>query len=419
MGELADALARTAPVLPARLTARNVEIPKNPLFSSLTRQQLRLVLPHIKVKKFRHGRVILQEGARNLGKIYIIVDGQVALTKEGFCHWESGLVDYELAVLRRSEIFGDVSFVDGKPSSVSFKAKTDILLAVVDLTSRRRRSTTRRVHDVVVGKLRHHITQQASEKAILRMNGLQLENQLEAYRSGVGHIVVATLCLLSFYTLALSFLPAFKNVTHANFALSPLIILLFGLTFIPVMATSGFPGRFFGLQMDNWRSALSLSLQASAIFLAAFLFLKWMLINASPSLAGVPLIDGAEVEVHGKAATSGTWYWLAFGVYLLLTPMQEFVARSGIQAPLHAFLHGSEMKRRWCSILASNLVFSAAHAHISVAFALAAFFPGLMWGWLFAKTNSLFAATVSHLLVGGTALFVFGIEGVVTRLTAS
>jgi membrane protease YdiL (CAAX protease family)/CRP-like cAMP-binding protein len=418
MVEIANALVKAAPGFSARLRGRNIEIPRNPLFSSLTRQQQRLVLPHVKIKRFKCGRVLLQEGTRNAGKIYIIIDGQVALTKQGISALESRPVDYELGVLRRSEIFGEVSFVDGKPSTVSFMAKTGITVAVVDLTASRRRNTIRRVRDVVAGKLRRHITQQAGDSAVLRVNGLQLENQLEAYRSGVGHIVVATLCLLSFYTLTLSFLPGFKNVTHANFALSPLIILMFALTFVPVIATSGFPGRFFGLQLDNWRAALALSLKASALFLAIFLFLKWMLISTSPSLAGVPLIDGAKVEVHGKAATSRSWYWLALGVYLLLTPMQEFVARSGIQAPLYAFLYGSEIKRRWCSIIASNLVFSAAHAHISLSFALAAFVPGLVWGWLFAKTNSLLAATVSHLIVGSTALFVFGIEGVVTRLTA-
>jgi CRP-like cAMP-binding protein len=418
MVEIANALVKPAPAFQARVKGRHVEIPKNALFSSLTRQQLRLVLPHVKLRKYKPGKALLQEGVRNPGKIYIIVEGQVSLAKQGVSPLEGLLVDYELGELRRGDICGEVSFVDGKPSPVSFKAKTPVTVALLDLAGARHRGTIRRVRDIVAGKLRHRITELAGESTALRMNRLQLENQLSAFRSGVGHIVVATLCLLSFYTMTLSFLPAFKNVSHANFALTPLIILLFGLTFVPVMATSGFPRRFFGLQLENWRPALALALKASATFLAAFLFLKWMLINTSPSLAGVPLIDGAEVEVHGKAATSGTWYWLALGVYLLLTPMQEFVARSGIQAPLHAFLHGSETKRRWASILASNLVFSAAHAHISLAFALAAFLPGLLWGWLFAKTNSLFAATVSHLIVGSCAIFVFGIESVVSRLSA-
>jgi membrane protease YdiL (CAAX protease family)/CRP-like cAMP-binding protein len=419
MVEIANALVSAAPAFRGRLRGRQVEIPKNPLFSCLSRQQLRLVLPHIKLKKYKRGRVLLQEGAKNPGKLYIVLDGQISITKEGISPLESRPEAYELAVLKRAEMFGELSFIDGKPSSVSFLAKTDVFVAVADFSASRRRMTVRRVREIVTGKLRSHIAKQADESIILRMNSLQLENQLAAYRSGVGHTVMATLCLFSIYTLALSFLPAFKNETHANFALSPLVILLFALTFFPVIATSGLPARFFGLQLDNWREALGLSLRASILFLIAFLCVKWLLISSSPSFAGVSLIGGADIEVGGRVTTtSTTWYWLAFTVYLLLTPMQEFVARSGIQAPLYAFLHGSEQKRRWCSIIASNLVFTAGHAHISLAFALAAFIPGILWGWLFAKTNSLAAAALSHVIVGGAGIFLFGIEGVVSKLAA-
>jgi len=418
MVEIANALVSAAPGFRARVRGRQVEIPKNPLFACLSRQQLRLVLPHIKFKKYKHGRVLLQEGARNPGKIYIILDGQISITKEGISPLESRPADYELAVLRRAEIFGELSFVDGKPSSVSFLAKTDVTLAITDLSASHRRQTVRRVREIVAGKLRSHIAKQADESVILRMNSLQLENQLAAYRSGVGHIVMTILCVLSVYTLTLSFLPAFKNETHANFALSPLIIILFALTFSLVIATSGLPARFFGLQLDNWREALALSVRASILFLLAFVFVKWLLISTSPSFAGVSLLGGADIVAGSKVLSSTAWYWLAFVTYLLLTPMQEFVARSGIQAPLYAFLHGSEQKRRWCSIIASNLVFTAGHAHISLAFALAAFLPGILWGWVFAKTNSLFAAAVSHVIVGGIGMFLFGIEGVVTRLAA-
>jgi membrane protease YdiL (CAAX protease family)/CRP-like cAMP-binding protein len=419
MVELANALVTaTEPRLPARLRGRYIEIPKNPLFSSLSRQQIRLVFPHIKHKRFNSGRVILQEGTKNPGKIYIIMEGQVALTKEGLSPLESLPTCYELGILCRGEIFGEMSFVDGKPSAVSFMAKSETVVAVVDLSGSRRRSTTRRLHDVVANKLRHHLTRHADESMTLRVNTLQLENEFSAYRNGVGHIVVATLCLLSFYTLTLSFLPSFKSLAHANFALTPLVVLLFGLCFVPIIATSGFPLRFFGLRFDNWRPALAYSLRASLFFLALFVAAKWVLISTSDSLTGVPLIDSADVEVSGHPVQTTAWYWLALAIYLLLTPMQEFVARSGIQAPLYAFLHGSELKRRWFSILASNLVFAAAHAHISLAFAIAAFLPGMLWGWIFARTNSLLAATASHLLIGGMGMFLFGIEGVVSRLSA-
>jgi membrane protease YdiL (CAAX protease family) len=72
-----------------------------------------------------------------------------------------------------------------------------------------------------------------------------------------------------------------------------------------------------------------------------------------------------------------------------------------LQAPLYAFLNGTEFWRKLWSILVSNLVFAAAHSNISFAFAVAAFIPGLFWGWIFARTNSLIAASLSHFMIGG------------------
>jgi hypothetical protein len=61
--------------------------------------------------------------------------------------------------------------------------------------------------------------------------------------------------------------------------------------------------------------------------------------------------------------------------------------------------------------------FAGAHMHISGAFALAALIPGIFWGWIFARTNSLLAAATSHFLIGGAAIFLFGIEEFVAALT--
>ena len=83
MVEVANALVPAAPALQPRPRGRYIEIPKNPLFASLTRQQLRLVLPHIKFKRYKQGRTLLEEGARNPGKIYIILEGQISITKQG------------------------------------------------------------------------------------------------------------------------------------------------------------------------------------------------------------------------------------------------------------------------------------------------------------------------------------------------
>ncbi len=417
MAEIGHAMAgAAAPIFPVRLRPGPFELPKNALSSSLTREQQRLLLPYMKQRRMKAGRTIIEEGARSNGKVYILIDGQVSVSKEGFSPVEHRMVSYEIAVLRRGDIFGEVAFVSGMPSAATFVAKSAVRIAVVDLSSSLRNKTVKRLRTIVATKLRGYLASQAYNSATAQLNSLQIQNEFVSYRSGVGHIIVTALCTLSFYTLTLSFLPNFQSLAHANFALTPLIILLFAGSFVPIIATSGFPMRFFGLSFENWRPALAFSLQVSAIFLLFLLILKWIVIHSTSTFHDLPLIDGAKVEIGGQAVSMSAWYWLALFIYVLLTPMQEFVARSAIQAPLYAFLHGSETKRRWCSIAASNLVFAAAHAHISLPFALAAFLPGILWGWIFARTNSLLAATVSHLLVGGIAIFFFGIEGIVAKL---
>ena len=124
-----------------------------------------------------------------------------------------------------------------------------------------------------------------------------------------------------------------------------------------------------------------------------------------PSLHGLQVIGFGDVVVAGRNDTNTPWYWVSLCLYMLLTPVQEFVARCGVQAPLYAFLEGSEFKRAGLSIVVSNLVFSAVHAHIGLAFALVAFVPGLLWGWIFLRTNSLLAASVSHMIIGAAGIF--------------
>jgi membrane protease YdiL (CAAX protease family) len=97
------------------------------------------------------------------------------------------------------------------------------------------------------------------------------------------------------------------------------------------------------------------------------------------------------------------------------------VARSGIQAPLQLLLDFQERPysralRVGIAIIVANLVFAAAHAHLSLSFALAAFFPGLVWGLIFWRTNSLIAASVSHVVIGLGALFFLGIEDILAPL---
>lgn len=231
------------------------------------------------------------------------------------------------------------------------------------------------------------------------------------------HIAVTTLSLAFLYTLFLSALPKFDHALEVNFLISPLVISFFAIVLGPVILRSEFPSTFFGLQTANWKSATEFSVLASLAFIGVAVALKWLLIHTVAAFAQLSVFGFADLRVNDQQIAISPLYTLAVVLYLVLTPLQEFVARCCLQAPLQAFLPGTVLKRQFLSILVSNLLFAGAHLHISCGFALAAFIPGIFWGWIFARTNSLLAVATSHFLIGGAGVFLFGIEDFVAALT--
>lgn len=387
-----------------------------PLFDKLTDAQIEALRNLLSFEDFRQGDVVIAQGQHSLDRIFIIVDGEASLRKTGRSPLTQEPLEYEIEVRGKGDIFGAMSVLDGEPAPVTMMAKTPLRLAVLDLKPNGRDGVSRTIRNILIAELRRTLANYVRDSLDKRVDSLRQEAEFSGYRNAVGGIVIAALSLLSFYTLALGTLPSFESYLNVNFALSPFIIVLFAAIFFPVIRKSGFPSAFFGLSLHNWRPALIFSITASLAFIAFGALVKWATIAAIPSLAGMTVISFADIRVGNAPVMMSPWYWLAVSLYLLLTPLQEFVARCGIQAPLYAFLQGGEWKRRASSIIVSNLVFAAAHAHISLEFALAAFLPGIFWGWIFARTNSLLAVSVSHFLIGGAGIFLFGIEELVSKL---
>lgn len=395
-----------------------VSLKEIPLFSKLSRAQIETLWGMLQFITYREDEIILAEGDRTRNRIYIIVDGTVALCKTGRSPLTHEPLEYEIELRGKGDVFGAMSVIDGKPISVSIRACSQVTIAILDMKLYRREKRSRRVRNIVVTELRRTLSNYVRNAIDHKVDSLRQEAEFWHYRNAVGGIVIAALSLLSVYTLALGVLPSFESYLNVNFALSPFIIFVFAAIFLPVILLSGFPIAFFGLSLHNWRYALGFSTVVSLIFIGVAAVVKWAIILSSPSLADVSVFSINEVRIGDSAPVGimSAWFWMAVVLYLLLTPVQEFVARCGVQAPLYAFLQGAEWRRRSWSILVSNLVFAAAHAHISIEFALIAFIPGVFWGWIFTRTNSLLAASISHFIIGGSGLFLLNIEGFVDKL---
>jgi len=386
-------------------------------FPRLAKKHAGVLERHVTIRTYVSGARIYEEGTPNPGRLYVIIEGEVSLCNRAMVISTHTVADYEIAVRGQSETLAEISFLDGKAYSSSAVAKTPLKLALLDFSEAALPPASRRLRASIVAELRHQLSSDLRCSVTDRLSGLQREAEFAHYKHAVSRIVVTALAMLSLYTLLLSLLPQFMVSLTVNFALSPFIIAMFAAVMGPVILYSGFPRSFFGLQTANWKGALAFSVMASLGFIAVGAGLKWVLIHTTATFAGLSLFGMADVKVNMHDAMMSPLYWVAVGLYLTLTPIQQFVARSCLQAPLYAFLDGTEFRRILSSILVSNLVFAAAHSHISFAFAVAAFVPGLFWGWIFARTNSLIAASASHFMIGGAGIFLFGIEDVVARLT--
>jgi membrane protease YdiL (CAAX protease family) len=385
------------------------------LFARLSESRREVLRRHASIRSFATGECVFAEGERNPGRLFVVLEGEVSICNRGKAFSTRTMADYEIAVLGKDRVLGAVAFLDGGAFASSAFAKTPLTLAVLDFSGAVS-PDAKKLRPALVAELRRKLTMDARASVADRLGSLEQEAEFARYKHAVGRIVVTTLSLLSVYTLLLGLLPLFMVALTVNFAISPFVIVMFAAFLAPVILRSGFPSSFFGLQLANWKSALAFSIAASLAFIAAGALLKWTLIHTTATLAGLSLFGVADVKVNMHDAMMSPLYWVAIGLYLMLTPVQEFVARSCLQAPLYAFLDGPEFRRKLWSILVSNLVFAAAHSHISFAFAMTAFIPGLFWGWIFARTNSLLAAAASHFMIGGAGIFLFGIEEVVKRL---
>ena len=200
------------------------------------------------------------------------------------------------------------------------------------------------------------------------------------------------------YTSALGVLRQLSATGGSSTITTSTLLVLMAAGAAWIMKTSGFPAATFGFSLARWRWVVLDSLAWSAVFCAAITAIKWGLITSSPGYAHLQLFN-PWTSPDGLGATM-----LAYGLYVVLSPVQEFVARGMMQGSLQKMLTGDYVALR--SIVVANAIFSISHQHLGLGYALAVFIPGLFWGWMYYRQQSLLGVSLSHVLIGlwGTGL---------------
>jgi CRP-like cAMP-binding protein/membrane protease YdiL (CAAX protease family) len=377
------------------------------LFSGLSPEQLAGLARICQERRYGPGELILREGSTD-PSVYIIADGRAELVKQ------STLGDDPLRIgeLRRGDVVGELQIVDPNPSSASVRAVTAVTAVSIAVDVLARAPGLAEAHATVLQNVGTILARRLRDTTGNEADAHYRELAESRARVYAGRFIVLMFGMLASYQLALSALTLVPAALRPPDAILSFVFVLW--TVGPValaLRRSPFTLRSYGLTLQNARSdALSAAILTTPL-LAGLVLLKLALIRWAPGMADRPLFDPSAMFA-GRPFDLGAFLLFAV-LYGIHTPLQEFVARGGLQGTLQQLLPAAPGRTNWKAIVISNLLFASAHVYIGFWFCVAAFIPGLFWGWLFSRQRSLVGVIVSHLLVGFWGMFALGVHVII------
>ena len=392
-------MTSTAPAIPSFVKEIGV-------FAGLDADEIASVFGEIEERSFDAGENLIREN-EPVNCLFIVLDGRVEILKNATD--ETG--EYRISELGRGDVIGDMSLIEDLPASATARCLTPTRLLLLHIDDICSRSDFLPIHNKMISNVSREISQRLRYTNEVTVKRLTDEIDASNVRISLGIFVVTVLALFPIYTLSLSALTFIKQYLTNTLPISSMVLVLFGLGILYTMKKSAFPLTIYGLHFRDWKKVVRQAILYSIPVCALLLVLKWVAITTIPAFEGEPLFD--PTSTFRQAGTRGaefdiSTYLITMALYALLSPVQEFIVRSGLQTSFHRFLPGTEDRRKWIAIVISNLMFSSVHAHTSFGFALASFIPGLFWGWLYARQWSLIGVSVSHIFIGIWAIFILG-----------
>ena len=362
----------------------------NRFFHGIAPELVAQVGPLLTRRDHGDGDAILREGDAS-DHICLLTEGSAAVFKGDGAN---------LGTVQAGGYFGEMGVLTGEPRSTSVVAQGPAVVWSLSVEALRSLQASAGV-DLLALTLRQQVGVLGERLASTSTVAAQsMRERIEEFRMRVafGNLFTNVILMLFLYISALGLLRQFAASAGSSTITTSALLVGMTLGAAWIARTSGFTAATFGLTLQRWRWVLADSLLWTALFCAVMTLAKAALLQASPAHAHLALFR-PWVSADGLAATV-----LAYALYIVLSPMQEFIARGMLQGSLQKMLTGRGVGLR--AVLVANAIFSLSHQHLGLGYALAVFLPGLFWGWMYHRHNSLLGVAVSHVLLGlwGTGL---------------
>lgn len=361
------------------------------LTQNLSEAEMKELVPFIVEKPVEKGQLIFKEGDESR-ELYIVKSGQL----EVFKHIEEYEEYQGFDNLKEGAFFGEMAHLEDEKRSASVKTIENSELLVINLDNLQKDESKQFLYSKILAQLGKKVSQnlRKTDKTVIeslkeKLKFMQAHNQIS---KTLIHLVVLITIWFNLSVIVKLF-PTYRQALDLIFTSS--LLILFALSMLYVIRSSGYPLSFYGLTWNRWFANAIEAILYSIPIMAFFIGLKWILVENVEMFKGIHIFSSLE---HLKSS-----FVLAI-LYIVLSPVQELIARGGIQSTFRNFFQGPN--RVFYAILVSNLLFQMLHTVKDFWLALASLFLGFLWGFLFEKQKSLVGVSVSHALIGTWAFFI-------------
>jgi len=217
---------------------------------------------------------------------------------------------------------------------------------------------------------------------------------LNKVRAQFASIFINVVLLLTFYTfvlgvLSMDFFDRLENATLIRNIISRVIEVAALLIVFRMIRSSRLPLKDFGVTFSGWRRSVPESIAVSAIVIGVLIFVKYLANQYSPGIF-------RESKIFDL-----NYFSLSYVTYIIVAPLQEFIARGTAQSTLERLFVGRN--RGFLAIVVTSFLFGSLHVYSSFHLAVAAVLTGWLWGWMYNRQKSLVGVSLSHFLIGNAA----------------
>jgi membrane protease YdiL (CAAX protease family) len=213
-------------------------------------------------------------------------------------------------------------------------------------------------------------------------------------RTQLSAIFVSTVLLTTIYIFMLGFLETDYVTRLPNaesireYASRGIELLTLGIVVWLIVRTR-LPLKDFGITLTGWKRATIESIAVSAVVIALLAGVKVMLNKYSPGI------------FKETAVFNFSYFGISYITYLIVAPMQEFIARGTMQGSLARLFGGPSSG--FLAIVVTSFLFGALHMTHSISLSISALLTSWLWGWMYNRHKSLVGVSVSHFLIGNAA----------------